>query len=131
MPICHKCDKDLSGVDVFYHYDRNHGVDACDIPVSVLVRALKDEYGTPGNPTGGEMMDECAGCGARIRRSSRGRGGKGGILIMERETQAMDCRNCGAYTKDESTWSIPDEPGTRVCPMCGSDECYMREVQEG
>ena len=37
----------------------------------------------------------------------------------------MECRACG-FTADEADFDVSDEIGARVCPKCGSTECYAQ-----
>lgn len=38
---CHICHKDLAGLDVEYHYSRNHG-NSVEIPRGVLIESLRE-----------------------------------------------------------------------------------------
>jgi len=46
MVNCHICGKDLSKLDIFYHYERNH--DIYDIPVDILRQEISDCYNIIG-----------------------------------------------------------------------------------
>lgn len=39
----------------------------------------------------------------------------------------MICRQCGFGGDDVQDFISTDEPGERLCPICGSDECYIKE----
>ncbi len=42
--LCPLCKKDLSNVNIFYHFDRNHDMSASQIPREVLVADIEASY---------------------------------------------------------------------------------------
>ena len=37
----------------------------------------------------------------------------------------MECRQCGFTGDDVQDFVSTDEPSERLCPECGSEECYI------
>lgn len=41
----------------------------------------------------------------------------------------MECRACGFKGDDVQDFESTDIAGERICPKCGSDECYVIETE--
>jgi Zn finger protein HypA/HybF involved in hydrogenase expression len=46
------------------------------------------------------------------------------------ELSNMECRACGFNGDDVQDFLSTDEPGARLCPVCGSDECFTRDESD-